>query len=139
MNNHFVKESNKTLQIVIGCILMIPTLCLPFWGVYEMFFEPHYWKNRLRLYLLLRRGKVEVEHLNDFQFMGGVSQYRLTIEGSVYHVSIWNAGASFFGEPAMTLQEEPFGTEDYIGLFSGSLVTKRLNRKTIKMIQDGTC
>jgi hypothetical protein len=71
--------------------------------------------------------------------MGGVSQYRLTIEGSVYHVSIWNAGASFFGEPAMTLQEEPFGTEDYIGLFSGSLVTKRLNRKTIKMIQDGTC
>jgi hypothetical protein len=136
MNNHFVKESNKTLQIVVGCILMIPTICLPFWGVYEMFFEPHYWKNRWRLYRLLRRGKVEIEHLNDFEFMGGLSQYRLVIDGSIYHVSIWSTGASFFGEPTMTLQEEPFGTEDYIGLFIGSPITKWLNRKTINLIEN---
>ena len=136
MNNHFVKERNKTLRIVIACILMIPTIGIPFWGSYEMFFEPHYWKNRWRLYLLLRRGKVEIEHLNDFEFMGGLSQYRLVIDGSIYHVSIWSTGASFFGEPTMTLQEEPFGTEDYIGLFIGSPITKWLNRKTINLIEN---
>ena len=135
MTKHFVKEGNRTLRIVIACILMMPTLCLPFWGVYEMFFEPHYWKNRWRLYLLLRRGKVEIEHLNDFEFMGGVSQYRLQIDDSTYHVSIWNAGTSFFEEPTMTLQEESFGTEDYIGLFIGSPITKWLNRRTINLIQ----
>ena len=115
---------------------MIPTIGIPFWGAYEMFFEPHYWKNRWRLYLLLRRGKVEIEHLNDFEFMGGLSQYRLVIDGSIYHVSIWSTGASFLGEPTMTLQEEPFGTEDYVGLFIGSPITRWLNRKTINLIEN---
>ena len=138
MDNHFVKERNRTLRIIIACILMMPMLFLPFWGAYEMFFEPHYWKNRWKLYRLLRRGKVEVEHLNDFEFMGGMSQYRLVIEGSIYHVSIWSTSASFFDGPTMTLQKKLFGDEDYIGLFVGSPVTKWLNHRTIKMIQDGT-
>jgi hypothetical protein len=115
---------------------MMPTIGMPFWGVYEMFFEPHYWKNRWKLYRLLRRGKVEVDLINEFEFMGGMSQYRLTIDGSIYHVSIWSTGAAFFNEPAMTLQEEPFGTDDYIGLFVGSPVTKWLNRRTINLIKN---
>ena len=136
MNNHFVKERNKTLRIVLGCILMMPTLFLPFWGAYEMFFEPHYWKNRWKLYRLLRQGKVTVEHLDDIQFMGGLSQYQLVIDESVYHVSIWSTSASFFGEPVMTLEKELYGTDDYIGLFIGSPVTNWLNRKTINLIKN---
>ena len=134
MNNHFVKEKSAVISITIACILMLPTLCLPLWGLYEMFFIPHYWKNRWRLYRLLRKGKVQVEYVGTFT--GSISQYILTIEGTEYYASIWTHGANPSGQESMTLTKERFSNDDYIGLFVGSSVMNWINRKTIKMIRD---
>lgn len=137
MNNHFVKEKSAVISITIACILMLPTLCLPLWGLYEMFFIPHYWKNRWRLYRLLRKGKVNVKRSQDFEIFGDrIIRYQLIIEDSEYSASIWSQSANPSGQESMTLTKELFSNEDYIGLFVGSTIMSWINRKTIKMIRD---
>lgn len=132
MNNHFVREGSRIRGIIIACILMIPTFGLPMWGIYEMFFEPHYWKNRWKLYRLLTKKKVKVSLIHTTQVFGNdISYYSIEIDGSRYNISIWD------GEK-MTLEKEESSNDNYIGLFIGSPVTSLINRKTIKMIQDAS-
>lgn len=137
MNNHFITERNRIPGIIIASILMIPTFGLPLWGLYEMFFEPHYWRNRWKLYRLFRKGKVKVERDISFEIYGDqITVYKVTIDGSEYSASIWDQGANLFGQDSMTLTKERFSNEDYIGLFIGSYVMRWVCRRTIKMIRD---
>lgn len=55
-----------------------------------------------------------------------ISNYNIDIEGQKYILSIWD-------EKDMTLTDE-YQISNYISLFKGSIITKLLNKKTIKKI-----
>ena len=135
MNNLFVKEESKVFPIIIAIILMIPTLGLPIFGAYELFFQPHYWKNRWTLYRMFKKGKVKVMPLEEYEIYGErMKPYQLTIGSETYSTTIWGGSDTFLGTEKMTLEKVQYGYDDYIGLFIGSPITKWLNRKTIKML-----
>jgi hypothetical protein len=130
---HFVKSNENgrvsTLRLVVACILMIPTLGVPFWLMYEYFFENHYWKNRWRLNRLLNKGKVKVTYLKTSDIMyGNIDMYSVVIDNKEYSLWIWD-------NESMTLGEIDNPSSDYIGLFTGSMITRWLNKSAIKELQ----
>jgi hypothetical protein len=130
---YFVKSSEKiwsnNLRVIISCILMIPTLGVPFWLMYEYFFKPKYWKNRWRLNRLLNKGDVKVTHYKTSNIIGdNIDMYSLFIGDKEYSLWIWN-------NSYMTLSDENDPTCDYIGLFVGSVITRWLNKSAINELQ----
>lgn len=130
---HFVKSNENrpvpVLSLVIAIILMIPTLGAPFWLMYECFFERHYWKNRWTLNRLLNKGKVKVRYLKTSDIMyGKIDMYSVVIDNKEYSLWIWD-------NKSMTLGEIDTPSSDYIGLFTGSMITRWLNKSAIKELQ----
>jgi len=110
---------------------MFPLVGASMWIFYEYWGEPKYWKNRWRLYRLLKKDKVKVKSVKNDDGIE-ICRYVIDIEGKKYQLDIW-AGKE------MTLCEENFNISrgcyvNYIGLFKGSLITKWLNNKAIKSI-----
>jgi hypothetical protein len=134
MKDHFILEKERSLAHAIAVAIVfitvtIITLSLSFIFMYEYFTIPHYWKNRWTLYRLLKKGKVKVTALESYYMIGeDIQPYRLEIDGIIYHASIWNG-------KLMTLCKEQYSHTDYVGLFTGSVITRRLNTLTIKQIQ----
>ena len=130
---HFLKsyenETVRVLSLFIVVILMIPTLGAPFWLMYECFFERHYWKNRWTLNRLLNKGKVKITYLRTSNIMyDSIDIYSVMIDNKEYSLWIW-------GNKSMTLGEIDNPSCDYIGLFTGSVITRWLNKKAIKELQ----
>jgi hypothetical protein len=127
---HFKLEDNKPsiFGIVTMAFLTVFTLGMTWIFMYEMWAEPHYWKNRWKLHRLLNQGKVKVKYMNSNTFAGDqIKIYELDIEGILY--SLW-----IYDERLMTLDHPNYKNSDLIGLFIGSLTTKWLNRVAIKKL-----
>jgi hypothetical protein len=116
------------LKVLSMAFLTVFTLGIPFFFMYEMWAEPAYWKNRWKLHRLLNRGKVKVKYARSTSIYGDqIKAYDLDIEGVEYSLWIWN-------EKNMTLDKSILANNDFIGLFTGSLTTKWLNRIAVKKI-----
>lgn len=128
---HFEPKNENELSIfktMIMAFLTIFTLGIPWIFFYELWAEPHYWKNRWRLHRLLNKGLVKVEHLNTSSFYGDhIKIYSIYIDDIEYSVWIYSSGA-------MTLDCVGLRNNDFIGLFIGSVITKLLNRIAIRKI-----
>ena len=126
----FTEDNTKSRFSYVIMILMFPLVGASMWIFYEYWGEPKYWKNRWRLHKLLKKGKVKVKSADKGK-QPCIDRYVIDIEGQEYRLDIWN-------EKEMTLSEERSGfyNKNYIGLFKGSLITKWLNRKAIKEIDE---
>lgn len=125
---HFVTLNNNigVFKIILISLLMIPTIGAPFWLMYEYFFEPKYWKNRWRLRRYINQGRVKVEEIKStYLNSNNINIYILKIDDVEYSLWIWDDCAITVGEIGVPLS-------DYIGLFVGSLITKRLNKSAIR-------
>lgn len=122
------KDTSPGIIKMIGFIfLSIFTLGFISFFLYEMFVEPHYWKNRWKLHRLLNRGKVHVKYNSSNSIYGDqIKVYDIDIEGVEYSLWIWD-------KKNMTLDSINSNT-DYIGLFKASAITKWLNRIAINEI-----
>jgi len=127
---HFIKADGSQiniLKVILNIVLFIPTLGAPMWLFYEYWAVEHYWKNKWRLNRLLNKGLVTATYVGDTGiFNNDIKKYTVNIEGVSYMVWIWD-------NESMTLSHD-YG-DDYIGLFSGSLITKWLTKKTIRRIK----
>jgi|LakMenE18May11ns_1017448.scaffolds.fasta_scaffold9703586_2 hypothetical protein len=128
---HF-KLAEKDLNIfktISMAFLTIFTLGIPWIFFYEMWAEPHYWKNRWKLHRLLNKGLVKVGHLKTRSFYGDhLTIYSVYIEDIEYSVWIYASGE-------MTLDCAGLRNNDYIGLFAGSVTTKLLNRIAVRKLK----
>lgn len=126
---HFKKEKNEisVFSMILLSFLHIFTLGATWFFAYEMWAEPHYWKNRWKLHRLLKAGKVKVKYLRRALVADTIETYELDIEGESYSVWIWD-------KKYMTLDAHVLHNTDYIGMFMGSLTTKWLNRVAIRKI-----
>ena len=115
---HFKTDNDYKPRIAFGIlmsVLVIFTLGATWIFAYEMWAEPKYWKNRWKLYHLLKQGKVKVEYIKEIYFGGDrIHTYKLD------------------SETAMTLDHE---NNELVGLFIGSLTTRRLSKTAIKEIK----
>lgn len=127
---HFKKQKGEmsVFLIILLSFVHIFTLGATWFFMYEMWAEPHYWKNRWKLHRLLKRGKVKVKYMRSAMVDDTIETYELDIEGELYSVWIWN-------KKYMTLDANDFHNCDYIGMFMGSLTTKWLNRVAIRKIK----
>ena len=127
---HFTEDNTKNWFSYAIMILLFPLAGASMWIFYEYWGEPKYWKNRWRLHRLLKKGKLKVKAADKGK-QPCIDRYVIDIEGHEYRLDIWN-------EKEMTLSEERSGfyNKNYIGLFKGSLITKWLNRKAIKEIDE---
>lgn len=132
---HFTDDNSKSILSIVIMITLFPLFAVSMWVFYEYWGEPKYWKNRWRLHRLLKKGKVKVKSAEKGK-QPCIDRYVIDIEGREYGLDIWN-------EKEMTLSEGkgvPYGlnisylSNNYIGLFKGSLITKWLNNKAIKEI-----
>ena len=125
---HF-KSSSDTSPSIINMIafmfLSILTLGFSFFFLYEMFLEPHYWKNRWKLHRLFKVGKVDVK-IDRLIHGQHIQMYILKIDEIEY--SLW-----IYDDNSITLDSINSHT-DYIGLFKASVITKWLNHIAIKEI-----
>lgn len=127
---HFKKEKREIsiFLIILLSFVHILTLGATWFFMYEMWAEPHYWKNRWKLHRLLKEGKVKVKLARENSIFGDqIKYYDLVIDEIEYAVTIWN------GEH-MTLDYADLKNTNFIGLFIGSLTTKWLNRIAVKKI-----
>lgn len=129
---HFKTDNDYKPSIAFGIlmsVLVIFTLGATWIFAYEMWAEPKYWKNRWKLYHLLKQGKVKVEYIKEIYFGGDrIHTYQLDIDGIEY--SVW-----IYSETAMTLDYDTYGNNELIGLFIGSLTTRRLSKTAIREIE----
>lgn len=129
---HFIKAEGSQiniLKVILNIVLFIPTLGAPMWLFYEYWAVEHYWKNKWRLNRLLNKGLVTAAYVDDTSiFSNHIKKYTVNIEGVSYMVWIWD-------NESMTLDDIDYKNNDYIGLFSGSLITKWLTKKTIRRIK----
>ena len=123
------KDYAPSLFVILSmAFLTIFTLGTTWIFMYEMWAEPGYWKNRWKLHRLLKAGKVKVKYARSSSIYGDqIKAYDVDIEGIEYSLWIWN-------EKNMTLDKSILVNNDYIGLFTGSLTTKWLNRIAVKKI-----
>ena len=130
---HFTEDDKKSILSIILMILMMPLMCASIWLFYEYWGKPKYWRNRWRLYRLLKKNKVKIKSVVNYSIysLKCISNYTIDIEDQQYILRIWDG-------QDMTLNDENqipgVVGSNYIGLFKGSLITKLLNKKTIKKI-----
>jgi hypothetical protein len=133
---HFVKENDhgpSLASILFIAVLTVFTLGIPFFFLYEMWAEPHYWKNRWRLHRLLKRGLVKVKYDKGSSIFGdNIKSYNATIEDQEYSLWIWNGSEMTLDGPMDFTYNNT--DKNYIGLFKGSLVTRWLNHVAIKKL-----
>jgi hypothetical protein len=126
---HFVKEKEEnSIKIVFFIALSVLTLFGVFLLMYEYWVTPHYWKNRWRFNRLLNKNMVKIEFLGESLINMDIKKYLVTIEDSEYSLWVWKNNY-------ITLDDADYKNSDYIGLFTGSLITKHLNKLAIKKIQ----
>ncbi len=109
------------------------------WGMfamYEYWAEPKYWKNRWRLWKAIRKGKVkhlacdrDIEEILMYPKKLTIERHLIEIDGRRYIIAIWSGHS-------MTLDDEHRAGSSYIGLFTGSITTKILNRHAIRSIRN---
>ncbi len=123
------KDYTPSLFVILSmAFLAVFTLGASFLFAYEVWTEPAYWKNRWKLHRLLNRDRVKVKYARSNSIYGDqIKAYDLDIEGVEYSVWIWN-------EKNMTLDKSILSNDNFIGLFTGSLTTKWLNRIAVKKI-----
>ena len=123
------KDYTPSLFVILSmAFITVFTLGATFFFAYEMWAEPAYWKNRWKLHRLLNRGKVKVKYNRSTSIYGDqIKAYDLDIEGVEYSLWIWN-------EKNMTLDYSILSNNDFIGLFTGCITTKWLNRIAVKKI-----
>jgi hypothetical protein len=103
-----------------GIFMSIITAFLAFFLAYEAFFERKYWINTWKLYSYLKGGKVKfVSHRQVFE---DVDEVIISINSNDY--KIW----LYLSEKSFTLHDS------YIGLFSGSMITKILRKRIYKRV-----
>jgi hypothetical protein len=132
---HFIKETDieySPFKTTLMAILSFPLLFTPFFIFYEMWAEPHYWKNRWKLHHLLNKGHVKVKELGVSPvFHDNIVMYDILIDDTKYSLWIWNNISMTLSEPLDSQRPH----RDYIGLFKGSLITRALNRIAIRKIK----
>ena len=133
---HFTTDNKTTWVQTVLMFISVPIFMSGFWLFYEYWGHPKYWKNRWRLHRLIKANKVKVISKNE---VGKIVQYNIKIEGVEYEIDIWQNKdqLNWWGLTGRG-DEMTLGTirESYIGLFKGSLITKWLNKKTIKSIRE---
>lgn len=136
MKTHFIKEheTNKWYHTTIFILTAILTFGLGFILFYDLLMTRHYYINRKRLIKYLNDKSNQLTMINSFigvQFMDDITDYHLTIDGSTYHIWLWT---KVDGSSKVTLGSEDSTSGDYIGLFSSSPTTKRLNNKIVDIL-----
>ena len=120
--------SPSVFKILCFAFLTIFTLGIPWFFAYEMWAEPHYWKNRWKLHRLLRQGKVKVRYIKSTSIHADkIKMYELHIDDVEYSVWIWDG-------QHITLDKSVLANTDYLGLFVGSLTTSWLNKVAIRKL-----
>jgi hypothetical protein len=120
--------SPSVFKILCFSFLTIFTLGIPWFFAYEMWAEPHYWKNRWKLHRLLKQGNVKVRYIKSTSiYADKIKMYELHIEGVEYSVWIYEG-------QHMTLDKSDLVNNDYLGLFVGSITTSWLNKVAIRKI-----
>lgn len=130
----FTKDNTASAwRKTVGIATMI--LIWGMFAMYEYWAEPKYWKNRWRLWKAIRKGKVKHLSCNrDIQCILSdpkrltIERHLIEIDGRRYELDIWNG-------KSMTLDDEQRAGNSYIGLFTGSVTTKILNRHAIRSIR----
>jgi len=126
--------SPSVFKILCFAFLNVFLIMLPFVFFYEVWAEPHYWKNRWRLHRLLKRGLVKVKYTKGTSIFGDkIKSYDVIIEDEEYSLWIWN-------EDSMTLDgpmDFTYNNKDrnYIGLFKGSIITRWLNHVAVRKLK----
>ena len=116
---HFKSEKNTPLLKIIGVILSLLFLGLPFIFCYELFFINHYWVNRIRLYRMLKKDIGELVWVGTYNSKVNIFSY--VIDGHNYRIWLCN--------DALNLYSDDYN--DYIGLFKTKHSILNLSHKYI--------
>lgn len=126
---HFINEKQNTTSDVVGLLLTVLFLGLPFIFFYELFFCRNYWVNRIRLYRMFKKNEGELVHLSDKNIAGDeLSMFSYTLDGNEYSIWLWRDKDLF------TLSDSYLTDRyytDYIGLFLTDLSVLRIGHKKV--------
>lgn len=130
MEKLFVEgKENKWFTFIVFTILMIATCGLIWFLFYDEIFERKYMVNRRRLIKAIDSGEVTLvsrlnpdpKYFNDIEMFDVIDQ-----NGDAYDLWLWTRQDG--------VVKATVGSE-CIGLFTGSLLAKRLNDKLVKTIR----
>ena len=123
---HYPYRTDNPFYIVSFAVLTILTLGISALLFYDYFMENPYWYNRWKFRSLLKKGKAKI--ISDHKFKDiNIQEIIIEIESTKYKLWIW-------GDEDITLSSED-GKKSYIGLFTGTLITKWLKRDAVKRIK----
>jgi hypothetical protein len=129
MEKLFVEQKEtKWYTFLVFSILMIATCGLVWFLFYDEIFERKYMVNRRRLINAIDNGEVTlVSRLNpDPKYFNEIEMFDVIDQnGDVYNLWLWTRSD---GVVKATVS-------DHIGLFTGSLLGKRLNDKLVKTVR----
>jgi hypothetical protein len=123
---HDPYRTDNPFYIVSFAVLTILTLGISALLFYDYFMENPYWYNRWKFRSLLKKGKVKIISEQKFKDVN-IQEILIEIENTEYKLWIW-------GDEDITLSSED-GKKSYIGLFTGTLITKWLKRDAVKRIK----
>lgn len=129
--NNTNKEEGIGIAIIFS-LFNILALFIPMLFFYDFFFENEYWCNRWMLRSLLKKGDVKVINYDKIQYKQfKIEDVEIEVEGNRYQLWIWNNEDITLS----SLNEDDMKNKDYIGLFTGSPITRWLKRDSIRRIR----
>jgi hypothetical protein len=127
--NGFITESESKSQLVLGLIITTLTFFLPYLIAYEFFFERYYWKNRFRLWKLLKQNQLKIDSKRTLNISPNIDEYIVDINGVKYDLWVYNDNKTF----VFCMPTRPY--VEYIGLFISSPIMKYYTRKIINRVK----
>ena len=112
-------------RVILGIILSVLFVFLPFVLIYERFFHRTYFKNRKALIKALKSGKCELVSKRPIPIDPNIIEYIIRYNGE--EIGVWH----WYQHNSITVHS---GRLDAIGLFVGSLEGRLLTNKIIKLI-----
>lgn len=125
---HFILEKESRNHEVIGVILSVVLLLIPFIFFYELFFDNQYWVNRIKLYRMFKKDEGELVYLSTKNIAGDkISIFEYTVDNVTYSIWLWHDGEKFTLDSGWGRVER----DDYIGLFITRLSVLRFGHKKV--------
>ena len=128
---HFILEKESRNHEVIGVILSVVLLLIPFIFFYELFFDNQYWVNRIKLYRMFKKDEGELVYLSTKNIAGDkISIFEYTVDNVTYSIWLWYGDEN---SEKFTLDSgcNSIEGDDYIGLFITRFSVLRFGHKKV--------
>lgn len=123
------QNQEDTKYYLIGVIVSVLFLMIPFILYYEYFFQRKYYQNRILLIKLLKDKMIILKnHRKPFD---NIDEYEFDYDDKLYNIWIYNNNKVTLSEDIHKKQYD----SDLIGLFIGSLYSKIQNKRLINLIK----